>query len=102
MSEDELSKLRDQVRRDRKLIERAAQALAEIYRADGLSDENADVLTALRIRLEGKKRSSLEDLLTTTGDLAGKKDLGEVLSDPGGSKSDWPVVEKKKKDWPGA
>ncbi|MDQ3987535.1 MAG: hypothetical protein M3280_13690 [Actinomycetota bacterium] len=102
MSDDQLSELRDQARQDRKLIERAAQALAEIYRSDGLSDEQADVLTALRIRLEGKERSSLEDLLTATKDLGGKKDLGEVIADPGGAKSDWPVVKDKKRDWPGA
>jgi hypothetical protein len=101
MSEEELKKLRERERKDRKLIDRAARVLAEIDRAEGLSDEHADVLAALRIRLEGKARASLEDLIATTGEISGKKDLGDVLSDPGGSKSDWPTVEDKKKEWPG-
>lgn len=101
MTDEELKRLRDQERKDRKLMDRAARTLAEIDRSTGLSDEHADVLTALRIRVEGKERASLEDLIATTGDIAGKRDLGEVLSNPGGSKSDWPSVEDKKKDWPG-
>ncbi len=98
--QDEAARLRAQAREDRRLIRRAANALAQIDRADGLSDEHADVLASLRIRLEGRRRASLEDLLTAAGDIGGKKDLGDVL--PGGDKStDWPTVEDKKKDWPG-
>ncbi len=100
MSEDELKRLREQERRDRKLIDRAARVLAEIDRATGLSDEHADVLAALRIRIEGKERASLEDLIATTGEISGKRDLGEVLSQPGDDKSEWPTIEDKKKDWP--
>jgi hypothetical protein len=104
MSEsDDLERLRKQVREDRKLIQKAADAMGEIHRGPaGLSDEHADVLAALRIRLEGKKRASLEDLLTATGDV-GKKDLTDALGSTGkGSKSDWPEVQEKKKDWPGS
>lgn len=102
MAEDELAELKAQVRSDRKLIADAAQVLGEISRSTGLSDEHADVLAALRIRLEGKKRASLEELLGAAGDLKGKKDLGEVLASPDDEpKSDWPVIEEKKKDWPG-
>ncbi len=101
MPEEELKRLRGQARDDRKLIERAAQALAEVDRAQGLSDENADVLTALRIRLEGKPRASLEDLFATTADLGGGKDLGDVLAPPEKKDVDWPVVEEKKREWPG-
>ena len=100
MGDDELKALREQVRQDRKLMKRAAEALAEIDRAQGLTDVHADVLTALRIRVEGKERASLEDLLTTTGDIAGKRDLGDVLGKGGGSSSDWPSVEEKNRDWP--
>ena len=100
--EEEVKTLRDQAKEDRKLIRKAADTLAEIGRNEGLSDEHADVLTALRIRLEGKKRASLDELLTVTKDIAGKTDLGDVLSgaddkDPGG----WPVIEEKKREWPG-
>ena len=99
MSDEELIQLRQQARDDRKLMQRAAEALAEIDRAQGLSDPHADVLTALRIRVEGKERASLEDLLTTTHDIGGKRDLGDVLGGDD-SKSDWPTIEEKKRDWP--
>ena len=102
MPDEEVKQLRAQVREDRKLIQRAAETLAEIHRGAGLTDEHADVLAALRIRLEGKERASLEDLLTAMGELAGKKDLAEVLDAPLKEDGpDWPVVPDKKKEWPG-
>jgi hypothetical protein len=102
VTEDEAAELRAQIRSDRKLIADAAQVLGEISRGAGLSDEHADVLAALRIRLEGKPRASLEDLLSAAGDLSGKKDLGDVLApEPDEKSSDWPVIEEKKRDWPG-
>jgi hypothetical protein len=104
MAEDdatEIERLKEQRRSDRKLIEQAAQVLAEIDRGAGLSDEQADVLAALRIRLEGKERAKLEDLLAVTSDIGGKKDLGDLLDSPEEKSSEWPVVEEKKKDWPG-
>ena len=104
MSDEEVVRLQAQAKEDRKLIEKAAMVFGEIDRGAGLRDDQADVLAALRIRLEGKDRKSLEDLLTAAGDIGTKKDLGSALSqaevktsDPG----DWPVVEDKKKDWPG-
>ena len=100
MSEEQLRRLEERARKDRALMKKAAEALAEIDRAQGLSDPHADVLTALRIRVEGKERASLDDLLTTTGDIAGKRDLGEVLDGGGDSSSDWPTIEEKKRDWP--
>lgn len=102
MPEDEVAELKAQAKSDRKLIADAAQVLGEIDRSTGLSDEQADVLAALRIRLEGKKRASLDELLSAAGDISGKKDLGDVLTSPAPEpKSDWPVVEEKKRDWPG-
>jgi hypothetical protein len=101
--EGELEALRRAAREDRKLIRRAERALAEIDRGPGLSDEHADVLAALRIRLEGKKRASLEDLMGVAGDLSGKRDLGDALqqTDTKTSPGDWPVIEEKPRDWPG-
>ena len=102
MSDDELEKLRARAREDRKLLEQAEQVLAEIDRGPGLTNEQADVLAALRIRLTGKERGKLEDLLSAAGDIGAKKDLGEVLSGPDqGSTSEWPEIEEKKRDWPG-
>lgn len=98
----ELEVLRSQVRQDRKLLRRAERTLAEIDRGPGLSDEHADVLAALRIRLEGKERASLEDLLGAAGDISGKRDLSDVL---GGTEEkddkEWPAIEDKPRDWPG-
>ncbi len=102
MGSDEVTELRQQVADDRKLIRRAERALAEIDRSEGLSDEQADVLAAVRIRLEGRPRASLEDLLGAAGDISGKRDLGDVLgTDPDKKTSKWPEIEEKKRDWPG-
>jgi hypothetical protein len=109
MSDEELKELREQAKElreqakeDRKLIQRAADVLGEIHRGPGLMDEHADVLAALRIRIEGKPRASLEEVLAAAGDLGPKKkDLGDVLgqADDKGA-GDWPVIEEKKRDWP--
>jgi hypothetical protein len=99
---DEAERLRQQARRDRKLLQRAADALAEIHRGPGLSDAHADVLAALRIRLEGKSRASLDEVLRAAGDID-KRDLGDALgSAEGGSSREWPTIEERKRDWPGA
>lgn len=97
---DELERLRAQAKEDRKLIADAAQVLGEIDRGPGLSAEHADVLAALRIRLEGKPRASLEDLLSAAGDISAKKDLGDVLGGTDEPQRDWPEIEEKKRDWP--
>jgi hypothetical protein len=98
----ELLRLRSQTKEDRKLLRRAERTLAEIDRGPGLSDEHADVLAALRIRLEGRERASLEDLLGAVGDMSSKRDLADVLEEPEKKDSkDWPEVEDKPRDWPG-
>ena len=99
----EISELHKQISEDRKLIQEAAQVLAEIDRGPGFPhDSHADTLAALRIRLEGKPRASLEELLSATGDIKGKKDLGEVLSGPDEKDdSGWPEIKETSKEWPG-
>ena len=57
---------------DLDLIRKAEAVLAEIDRTAGLIDKHADVLAALRIRLEGGPRKSLEELLDAAGDIRGK------------------------------
>jgi hypothetical protein len=101
-AEEEIDKLKNEIREDRKLLQKAERVLAEIDRATGLSDEHADVLAAVRIRLEGKPRKSLEDLMTAAGEISGKRDLGEVLggAEESGTK-EWPEVKEEKRDWPG-
>jgi hypothetical protein len=98
--EAELQRLRKQAREDRGLVRRAAEALAQIDRSQGLSDEHADVLAALRIRLEGKPRASLEDLLGAAGDVGAARRLDEALAGGEKSSSEWPAIEESKRDWP--
>lgn len=99
--DDEVKRLRNEIKEDRKLIRRAAEVLGEIDRGPGLIDRHADVLAALRIRLEGKERAKLEDLLSAAGDIGGGKDLGNVLAGADEPASvEWPDVEEKKRDWP--
>jgi hypothetical protein len=88
---------------DEKLLRWAEKALSEIKVAQGLSDQHASVLAALRIRLKGDPGKSLEDLLTAAGDLGGpevgdllgrepkrKRSLDDVLAQKPKPKPDWP------------
>ncbi|CAN5410131.1 MAG: hypothetical protein ACR2MC_05690 [Actinomycetota bacterium] len=100
MDDKNAARFREQERSDRKLFQRAAQVLAEIDRSQGLSDEHADVLAALRIRLEGRRRASLDELLSAAGDISGKKDLADTVIEERGA--EWPAVKEKKRDWPGS
>ena len=62
-----------------KLIRQAEKALTEIKVAQGLSDEHASVLAALRIYLKGDPGKSLEDLLSAAGDLGSTTSLEGLL-----------------------
>lgn len=68
---------KEQERQDREydleLVKKAEAALAEIDRTAGLINRHADVLAALRIRIEGGPRKSLEELMTVVGEISGKK-----------------------------
>lgn len=101
VTEEELEQLKQQIKEDRKLIQQAANVLGEIDRGPGLSGPQADVLAALRIRLEGKPRGSLEDLISAAGDISSKKDLRDILAPEEPKNTDWPEIEEKKKEWPG-
>ena len=56
---------------DEKLLRQAEKALTEIKVAQGLSDEQASVLAALRLRLTGDAGKSLDDIIAAAGDLGG-------------------------------
>ena len=88
---------------DEELLAQAEQALTEIKVAKGLSDRQASVLAALRIRLKGSAGSSLEELLEATGDLKPDR-LGEELAKAEGkqkpSLDDLLSKPKPKPDWP--
>src|SRR5438552_4062556 len=95
--------LRQRLKDDEKLLRRAEKALTEIKVAQGLSDEHAGVLAALRIRLKGDPGKSLEDLITAAGDLGKpgledlfsqeeqpKRSLDDVLAEKPKPKPEWP------------
>jgi hypothetical protein len=63
---------------DRQLLERAELALTQLHTQYGLTAAQSSTLTAIRLRLEGKARASLEDLLAAGKDLGGKDPLAEA------------------------
>jgi len=88
---------------DEELLAQAEEALTEIKVKQGLSDRQASVLAALRIRLKGSAGKSLEELLEATGDL--KQDrLEEELAKAAGKRKpsldDLLTKPKPKPDWP--
>ena len=88
---------------DEELLRRAEGVLAELDRSQGLSNEHADVLAALRIRIHGGPRENLDDLLKAAGTLKGKHSLDESPPAPG-KRSFEDVLGKppKKPEWPGS
>ena len=65
---------------DRELLTRAELALSQLNNRHGLDTDQSATLTAIRLRLEGKSRASLDDLLTAGKDLGGKDPLTEVMT----------------------
>jgi hypothetical protein len=87
---------------DDDLLKRAEQALTEIKVNQGLSEEHAAVLAALRIRLTGAADKTLEEMLAASEDRpddlsdkmaeaerAKKPSLDDLLGQPE-SKPEWP------------
>jgi hypothetical protein len=89
---------------DEKLLRRAEQALTEIKVSQGLSDRQASVLAALRIRLKGDPGKSLEDMLEAAGDLRPGRGLEDLMGEdkPKGSLDDLMTKEPMKPEWPGS
>jgi hypothetical protein len=65
---------------DRELLERAELALTQLNNRHGLEPDQSATLTAIRLRLEGKSRASLDDLLVAGRDLGGKDPLNEAMT----------------------
>jgi hypothetical protein len=65
---------------DRELLARAELALSQLNNRHGLEADQSATLTAIRLRLEGKSRASLDDLLTAGKDLGGKDPLDEAMT----------------------
>jgi hypothetical protein len=64
---------------DRELLTRAELALTQLNNRHGLEPDQSATLTAIRLRLEGKSRASLDDLLTAGKDLGGRDPLTEAM-----------------------
>ena len=87
---------------DEDLLRRAEEALTQIKVSQGLSEQHAAVLAALRIRLKGAIDKSLDEMLTAADD-AGGGSLDDLLGDerPKGSLDDLLSRQPKKPTWPG-
>jgi hypothetical protein len=89
---------------DEELLARAEQALTEIKVSEGLSEQHASVLAALRIRLRGGDNKSLEDMLEAADDLSGDTlddKLAQDEGEPKPSLDDLLSKEPEKPTWPG-
>ena len=89
---------------DEELLAGAEQALTEIKVSQGLSDRQASVLAALRIRLKGSAGKSLEEMLEAAGDDLQPDRLGEALAEaeaePKTTLDDLLSKPKPKPEWP--
>jgi hypothetical protein len=89
---------------DEELLSQAEEALTEIKVAQGLSDRQASVLAALRIRLRGSAGKSLEEMLEAAGDLQQDRLEEEIAKAEGGERKpsldDLLSKPKPKPDWP--
>ncbi|HEX2054529.1 MAG TPA: hypothetical protein VHJ78_12495 [Actinomycetota bacterium] len=86
---------------DEQLLRRAEQVLSELDRSTGLIEEHAEVLAALRIRIYGAPKKTLDEVLKAAGDIKGRKRL-ENLEAPktAGSLEDAFKLPEKKVEWP--
>jgi hypothetical protein len=64
---------------DRELLVRAELALTQLNNRYGLEPSQSATLTAIRLRLEGVERATLEDLLQAGRDVGGKDPLADAL-----------------------
>ena len=64
---------------DRELLVRAELALTQLNNRHGLEPSQSATLTAIRLRLEGVERATLEDLLKAGKDVGGKDPLADAL-----------------------
>ena len=87
---------------DEQLLRRAEEALTEIKVAQGLSEQHASVLAALRIRLKGKADKSLDEMLEAAGDVESGPKLDDLMQEkkPGRSLDDLLSEDKPKPEWP--
>jgi hypothetical protein len=64
---------------DHELLTRAELALTQLNNRYGLEPDQSGTLTAIRLRLEGKSRASLDDLLEAGRDVGAKDPLTDAM-----------------------
>ena len=89
---------------DEELLAQAEQALTEIKVKQGLSEDHASLLAALRIRLTGSDARSLEEMLEAADDQP-PENLDEKLAEAGGTAKPslddlFAADPKPKSEWP--
>ena len=89
---------------DEELLARAEEALTEIKVRQGLTDQQASVLAALRIRLKGSAGKSLEEMLEAAEDQPTSDRLADEIAKAEGktkkSLDDLLSNQPKKPEWP--
>ena len=89
---------------DEELLAQAEEALTEIKVNQGLTDRQASVLAALRIRLKGSAGKSLEEMLEAAGDDLQPDRLDVELTkaegEPKTTLDDLLSKPKPKPEWP--
>ena len=89
---------------DEELLAQAEQALTEIKVSRGLTDQQASVLAALRIRLKGGAGKSLEEMLEAAGDDLQpdrlEQELAKAEGEPKTTLDDLLSKPKPKPEWP--
>ena len=89
---------------DEELLAQAEQALTEIKVSRGLTDQQASVLAALRIRLKGSAGKSLEEMLEAAEEQPTSDRLADELAKAEGkpkkSLDDLLGNQPKKPEWP--
>ncbi|HLF69995.1 MAG TPA: hypothetical protein VI541_03455 [Actinomycetota bacterium] len=86
---------------DEDLLKRAEEVLTQIDREHGLDDEHLEFLAALRIRIFGAPRKTLDDVMKAAGEMKGRK--LEEIEPPRKTTSLEDVLRKEPppKEWPG-
>lgn len=86
---------------DEDLLKKAEQVLSELDRTSGLIEEHAEVLAALRIRIYGAPKKTLDEVLKAAGNIKGRRSLEELEAPKvAGSLEDAFKVPEKKVAWP--
>jgi hypothetical protein len=69
----------EHVSEELELLRRAELALTQLNNRHGLDADQSATLTAIRLRLEGKERASLEDLLEAGRDTKDSDPLADAM-----------------------